>query len=62
MHSGINRCIKWIFRTPGCRKRMFFVWLTAESPIFAIEHTIVYNNLALSGALAGIERLLNADP
>lgn len=40
----------------------FFVWLTAESSIFAIEHTIVYNNLALSGALAGIERLLNADP
>lgn len=41
---------------------MFFFWLTAESPIFAIEHTIVYNNLALSSALAGIERLLNADP
>lgn len=40
----------------------FFVWLTAENPIFAIEHTIVYNNLALSGALAGIERLLNGGP
>lgn len=52
MHSGINRCIKWIFKMSNLavENACFFVWLTAESPIFAIEHTIVYNNLALSGA------------
>lgn len=62
MHSGINRCIKWFSERQAVENACFFVWLTSESPIFAIEHTIVYNNLALSGALAGIERLLNGDP